>query len=197
MISVREYNDNDFQTLLDFCKEESKEDHPAAENMWVENWQEDCRTLPYILQFTNRFKFNNGQFYLAFDDQKLIGCSGVYKSEYTEKLCFAGTRTWLNKTYRNNQILKNEFLPIQKDWVISEHAEVIALCFNSYNSSAIRLFRIGQKTGTRSPRHLFSSNYNEVKFPVIVQFTEQWVIYENLGSYRFDWNDIKSPWFKN
>ncbi len=159
MISVREYIDNDFQNLLEFCQIESQEDHPASENMWVKDWETDCRTLPFILTRTDRFRDGNGKFYLAFDNDKLIGCSGVYKSEYTDRLFIAGSRTWLSKRYRNNQILKNDILPAQKDWAVFERADVIALCFNKYNTSAIRLFRIGQKTGTRTPRHLFYNNY--------------------------------------
>jgi len=193
MITVREYTDDDFENLLEFCRIESQEDHPSSVNMWIEKWESDCRTLPFILKFTERFKGNNGKFFIVYSDNRIIGCSGIYKSEYTNKLFIAGSRTWLAREFRNKQLLKNEILPVQKDWAITEKANIIALCFNEYNSSAIRLFRIGMKTGNRTPRHLFYSNYNEVEFPVIIQFTAQWVIYETLSNYRFDWNKIRSP----
>jgi len=189
---VKEFDIEDFQNLLNFCELESKEKHPAAPNMWTEDWENNSHTLPFILTKTDRFFNNNGKFYLLIDNDKIVGCSGVYKSEYSEKLVIAGARTWLSRSYRNVQHLKNDFLPLQRDWAIEHKADVIALSFNKYNVSAIRLFRIGQKTGSRSPRHIFYKNYNELDFPVIIQYTPQWVIYENLNDYQFDWEMIRA-----
>ncbi len=186
-MKVLPYNDTYFNSLLEFCRIESQEDHPASKNMWEEDWENNSHTLPFILKNTDRFK-TKGQFQLLIDNGTIIGCSGVYK--FTDKVAIAGVRTWLSKPYRTKQYLKNYFLPEQKDWAILNKAEVIALTFNEYNAGVTRLFRIGMATGTRTPRHLFSSNYNELDFPVDIQYTPQWVIYENLTNYRFDWKSI-------
>ena len=44
----------------------------------------------------------------------------------------------------------------------------------------------------REPKNLFYNGMEEVKFPVIIQYTPQWVIYEKLDkSFSFDWESIK------
>lgn len=191
MISVREYNDSDFEIVLEYCKEQSQENHPAASNMWQENWQSKPETLPFILNSKTRFD-NKGKFFLLFEENKIIGCSGIYISDFSDKIAIAGARTWISRKYRTKQYVKDYLLPIQKDWAISNNVEIVALTFNDYNVSVIRLFTIGQATGSRSKRHLFSDNFNVLDFPVIIQYVPQWVIYENLTEYRFPWESIKA-----
>lgn len=191
MILTREYTDADFGLVLGYCKEQSKENHPASSNMWQENWESKHETLPFILKTGIRFG-RKGKFFLLFDGNKIIGCSGIYISDFSERIAIAGARTWVSREYRTKQYVKDYLLPVQKDWAILNNIDIIALTFNEYNVSVIRLFTIGQAVGSRSNRHLFSNNFNVLNFPVLIQHVPQWIIYENLTDYRFPWEIIKA-----
>jgi hypothetical protein len=75
--------------------------------------------------------------------------------------------------------------------------KLIALTFNEYNKNLIQVFqkrRLGEtkeRIKTRQPHHLFYNNLTKVEFPVTIQYTKQWVIYETLDStFNFNWENI-------
>jgi len=190
MISVKEYKSELFGQILEFCKSQ-KDDSKVSDNMWSENWQNDCNTLPYILKTNERFSNNRGMFHLLYDDEKIIGCGGVYISDFSSRVAIAGVRTWIDRKYRNLQYIKNYILVENKSWAVKRSVDVIALSFNYYNKNLIKLFTIGMKLGTRTEKHIFYNNFNMLEFPVMIRNTPQWVIYENLTDYRFDWGSLK------
>lgn len=192
MIEVKSYCPSDFEPFLEFCKEESKGKSPAAANMWVEGWEKIYDTILFILKNNSRFIEGKGKFFLLLDDNKIIGCSGIYISDFSPKVALAGTRTWINQKYRNLQLVKNLLLPAQKEWAIENQAEVIACSFNEYNKNLITLFTRGQNIGTRGPKHLFYKNFNKLDFLVTIQYVPQWVIFENLGEFQFNWDSIRT-----
>jgi hypothetical protein len=181
-----------------FCYECSKEtDQPAANNMWEDDWFNKSHTLPYILEIDNRFKYPNGEFFILSTDDEIVGCSGVYQSTFDKNICIAGVRTWIKPEHRHSSINREYFFPTQKQWALEHNFKIISLTFNSYNKNMIEIFkrkRIGEKLNrleTRQPKHLFYSNFNQVPFSVVVQNTEQWLIYEKLSDYTFDWDTIR------
>jgi hypothetical protein len=185
------------ETFWNFCKSAFLENSPASVNMWDNNWRDKANTLPYILEKTSRFK-DNGIFYILFDNDKIIACSGIYKAEFSDKVALAGVRTWIDKSYRNNSINREYLLPYQKSWALENNFKIIALTFNEYNKNVIQIFkrnRLGEKNNRinfRNPKHLFYSGLHEVKFPVTIQYTKQWVIYEKLDlDYNFNWEFLK------
>ena len=192
MIIVSPYSLEDHNNLLEFCKTESQDKNPAAENMWHEEWKTMPNTLPYILKYNNRFSKENGEFYILRDNYSIIGCSGIYVSEFSPKVALAGVRTWINRLYRNRQLVKDYLLVSQRKWAIEHGIEVIACSFNKYNKNVRVLFTRGQNIGTRSSDHMFYKNFNMLDYPVIIQHVPQWIIYENLTDFRFDWNSIRS-----
>jgi hypothetical protein len=191
MISVKEYNKTLFDEVLEFCKSQ-KDDSEVSNNMWVENWMYDSGTLLYILEANQRFANDTGVFHLLYDDDKIIGCGGVYISEFSPHVAIAGSRTWVDKKYRNFQYVKNYILVENKSWAIKKGVDVIALSFNYYNKNVIRLFMKGINIGSRTEKHIFYNNFNILDFPVIIQYTPQWVIYENLNDFRFDWATLRA-----
>lgn len=191
MISVIEYKDYHFNSLLEFCKIESFRKEHAAVNMWDVDWELKPNTLLYILSKDNRFSNPLGNFYLLYDDDKVIGCSGIYVSDFSEKIAIAGTRTWLSHGYRTKQYVRDFLLTEQKRWAIRNNISIIALTFNSYNKNLIKLFRKGQKLQTRSKDHLFYNNINYLDYTVMIKGVPQWVIYENLSNYFFNWETLK------
>jgi hypothetical protein len=185
--------------FFNFLKTESLEiSQPASTNLWAEDPKSNCHTLLYILTNTTRFNGVNGDFYILYDNDKIVACSGVYISEFSKDVAIAGVRTWVNKEYRHLALNKEYLLAEQKKWAIAKNAKIIALSFNEYNKNIIQIFkrtRLGEtseRIKNRKTKHMFYNGLQEVKFPVTIQYTKQWVIYEELNSeFTFDWNTIK------
>lgn len=192
-------NEDEKNIFLKFCQDAYFENKHASNNMWNENWKTDQYvTLPSLLNRTDRFNSPNGEFYVLFDNDTIVGCSGIYVSDFSDSVAIAGVRTWIIKTHRNLALNKEYFLPIQKQWAIDRKIKIIALSFNDYNRSIIEIFkrtRLGENSNRvkqREPHHLFFNGLNELPFSVNIQYTEQWIIYENLDSeFIFDWETIK------
>jgi hypothetical protein len=185
--------------FFNFLKTESLEiSQPASTNLWAEDPKSNCHTLLYILTNTTRFNGVNGDFHILYDNDKIVACSGVYISEFSKDVAIAGVRTWVNKEYRHLALNKEYLLAEQKKWAIAKNAKIIALSFNEYNKNIIQIFkrtRLGEtseRIKNRKTKHMFYNGLQEVKFPVTIQYTKQWVIYEELDSeFAFDWNTIK------
>jgi hypothetical protein len=190
-------NYTDSQNFFKFCKESSLEiEQPAAYNMWTDDWQNQTHTLPYIVFIVKRFSEPNGELFLLKDGDTIIGCSGVYKSEFSKDICIAGVRTWITKEYRNHSLVRDYFLTAHKEWAINNGFKLIALTFNEYNKNIIKIWkrtRLGESRVPRELHHMFYKNFNEVAFPITVQYTKQWAIYEQLDEdFNFDWQTIRS-----
>lgn len=196
MIVVQTYTDKLRDTFFDFLKSTNTSD-PASNNMWDDAWAEKNYTLPYILEKTDRFKGENGEFHIVFDDDKIIACGGVYISAFSQHIAIAGTRTWVDKQYRNKLIMREVLLPRQKAWSIEKHCKIVAISVNEYNKNLLKPFkriRLGEdknRMSDRQPHHLFYNGAIEVDFPVEIQYTKQWVLYEKLDPrFEFDWQII-------
>jgi hypothetical protein len=181
--------------FFNFLKNASKETtQPAHINIWDDDWSTKNNTLPYLLENTDRFKIG-GKYHIAFDNDTIVGCSGIYTSEFCPELAIAGTRTWINKDYRNKSIARNVLLPAEKAWAIENKFKAIAICFNDYNKNMPKIWeriRFGEKRTPRQSHHIFYNGVNELEFPVNIQYTKQWVMYEKLDpSFDFDWSSIK------
>jgi hypothetical protein len=189
------FNNNIKEKFFKFCKESSLQNDPASVNMWSNDWEIQSHTLPYILSNTNRYSSPNGEFFIVLDNSRIIGCSGIYFSNFSSNLALAGCRTWVTKEYRNKSLPREILLPAQKKWAQDRNASAIGLTFNEYNKNLIstwKRIRLGEQRTTRQPHHLFYSNFNEVDFPVTIQYTKQWIIYERLDpAFDFDWTTIQ------
>ena len=185
--------------FFNFLKSESREiDQPASVNLWSDDWNTKNYTLPYILTNTKRFDGVNGEFFILYDKDKIVACSGVYISDFNKDIAIAGVRTWINKGYRHLILNKDYLLVEHKKWAINNNIKMISLSFNEYNKNIIQIFkrnRLGEKIGrinSREPHHMFYGGLHEVNFPVIIQYTPQWVIYEKLDdSFDFNWESLK------
>ena len=199
-MKIVHYSDlSDNSEFFDFLKTESLEvDQPACVNLWSKDWEINVHTLPYILTNTKRFDGINGEFYIIYNDDKIVACSGVYISDFSTDIAIAGVRTWVNKNYRHLTLNKDYLLVEHKKWAVGKNMKIIALSFNDYNKNIVQIFkrgRLGEKPGrinNREPKNLFYTGLHEVKFPVTIQYTHQWVIYEQLdNSFEFDWELLK------
>jgi len=194
-----EYHNFDKSIFFDFLKKEFYHSNDKAKiNMWHDNWQDHNHTLPYLLEISERFKEPKGAFNILIMDDHIVGCGGVYISNFNKNVSLCGTRLWVTKEYRNRSLLRETIFPAHKKWSIEKNCKIAAFCFNEYNKSFTKTFfrkRIGEKNeriSNRKPYHLFYNGAIEVEFPVRIQNTKQWVIYEQLDrNFNFDWGTIK------
>jgi GNAT superfamily N-acetyltransferase len=196
VIDFYKLSDKKVTEFFNFLREQQTTDDPAWANMWDDHWDTKPNTLPYILIKTNKYQGQEGAFYVVYDGKKAIACGGVAKLATNSLIALAGTRTWISEEYRNQNIARNYLLPEHKQWAIKNNCKQVALTFNDYNKNIIAIWkrtRLGESRTPREPRHFCYSNFNEVTFPVTIQYTSQWVIYEKLDTaWNFNWETIKS-----
>jgi hypothetical protein len=196
MLTKSYYNltNSENDSFIEFLKEASTETtQPAHENMWDDEWENKNNTLPYLLEKTDRFK-SRGAYNIIFDNNVVVACSGIYTSAFCSDLAIAGTRTWINKDYRNKSIAR-DILVTEKAWAIENKFKAVGICFNDYNKNLINIWkriRLGEKRTPRQSHHLFYNGVNELEFPVTIQYTKQWIIFEKLDpAFDFDWELIR------
>jgi hypothetical protein len=185
----------EYQSFYGFLESASTEtDQPAHANMWAPNWETQFNTLPYILKNTDRFH-KTGIFHILFDNDVIVACGGAYTSSFSNDVALLGVRMWVGRDYRNKLISREYLLPAQKAWAIKTNHKLIALTFNDYNKNIIRLWdrkRLGEFRKDRESHHVGYNNVNVVEFPVAIQYTKQYVLYEKIDpSSDFDWETIK------
>ena len=185
----------DKEKFFFFLKTEYKEDDaPARVNMYADRWDDKPNTLPYILEKTNRFK-DSGYFQVLIKDEIVIGCSGAYTSQFSDNICILGVRTWINKRFRNMNLVRNILLPNEKQYAINRKHKMVILTFNEYNKNLSKIWfrtRLGEHRTLRKPKHFGYNGINTVDFPVNIQYTKQWVIYEKLDpTFDFNWESIR------
>lgn len=186
------------QVFFDFCRNASNEvEQPAAKNMWAENTFIKPWTLGYRLEKSNDFVEPNGNFYVLYNYDAIVACSGVYKSDFSDEIYIASTRLWIEKSYRNKHITKRFFFPIERKWALDRGAKIVLLSFNKYNKNIIEIFkrsRLGESNSfrKRAETDLFYKNFNELNFPVIIHGKPQWICYEQIDQdFEFDWSKIR------
>jgi hypothetical protein len=197
MYHIYLYQDYDKTKFFDFLKFEAiNSNDPAATNMWDKTNSEN--SLIYILENTERFNLINGEFHIVTFNDEIVACGGVYQSDFSKDIGIAGTRAWITKKFRNKHILREILLPCHKSWCIKNNYKAVAICFNEYNKNLITVFkrtRLGessQRVNYKEPKHLFFNGIQEVAFPINIQHTKQWLIYEKLDpNFSFDWNSIR------
>ena len=194
MIIVKPFQSVPKDKLFDFLRNARLSNEPASINMFDDNWESMPNTLPYKL-FVEQI-YNNGMFNVALDNDNIIACSGCYTSSFHKDILISGSRTWVNKEYRTKRISTEYMLPVEKKWAIDNNYKIIALTFNEYNKNIITAFTrngLGYSvTPKDSINRLFHSNMNVVSFPVTIQYTKQYVIYEKLTDWDFDWKTINT-----
>jgi hypothetical protein len=196
IITYRELSSHQKTIFFNFLKEASTEiTQPAHTNMWDDDWVNKNHTLPYLLEKTDRFN-GSGEYNILFNGDAVIASSGVYVSNFCPDLVIAGTRTWIHKSYRNKSIARDYLLTTEKSWAIQNNYKAIGICFNDYNKNIINIWkrkRLGENRTTRQSHHLLYNGVNEVPFPVTIQYTKQYIIYEVLHSdFYFDWDTIRN-----
>lgn len=181
--------------ILTYCKmafEEKAE--PSHANMYADDWENNNAVFPYLIYKSDRFKDNKGDMFVLLDGDNIVALSGVNISDFDSNVALGGVRTWLNKELRGKFVIGRNILPIQLKWAKEHGMKTIALTFNDYNKRLIPYFK-RSGFGIEKKRNENSMFYNgqfHVDFPVVINFTKQWVIYHKIDeSYEPNWEDIK------
>lgn len=198
-ISYYDLSIDERQLFYKFLENASKEtSQPAHVNMWANDWEQQNHTLPYILEHTNRFK-DKGLYHVIFDNGSIVACGGAYTSDFCADIAIVGVRTWIDHSYRNQHIARNYLLPVERSWAIANNHKAIMMSFNDYNKSIIQIWnrhRIGEQRTKRQDYHFGYNGTHEVPFPLNIQYTKQYAMYEKLDdSWDFDWESIR--WVDN
>lgn len=203
MYKIKEYSkltkaekENFFNTLKSQVELDNKS--PAMENMYSEQWRTESHTLRYLLEIENKFSKVNGAYYVLLDDGNCVASGGVHFSEWTNEVAMGGIRTWVHTEYRNKFLAADYILPACKKWAIKNECKIITLTFNEYNKNLIKTWtriRAGENKNRirkRKPKHIFFKNIVVLDYPLEINYTKQWLIYENLQDiFDFNWQDIK------
>lgn len=158
----------------------------------VDDKNKATENMERLIDTLARFKIFN----LVYDGDKLIACGGAYASDFDPKFAFVGVRSYVLPEYKNLLITRNYILTAHKKWAMENGMKAVGLSVNEYNKNIINLWktpRIGRNKLIRKPQHLFYFNFNEVPFPVNIRETKQYVAYENLDSWEYDWNKLRWP----
>lgn len=165
----------------EFCHKASQSAEPAATNM------EDLPNLAH-----SRFRPPN-LLLVGLENNRIVATSSCYTSDFSPRVGILGARTWVNKGSRNKQLIRELFLPAQKAWARDRGIDIIALTMNQYNKGIVDLFkRQVVKRTPRTDKHMFFNGLSEVPYPVIIRSIPQWVIYEKLADWEFDWSSLRA-----
>ncbi len=185
--------------ILDFCGYASTfTNDPAHVNMYHKNWEDRPETLPYLIYISERFRDNNGDFYVLKINNVIKAISGVQISPFDTNVAMAGIRSWIDPSLRAKMYIGHHLLPLHLSWAKEKDLKTILLSFNGYNKRLMNYFK---RSGMGVPKQrnetrLFNNGVYEVPFSVDIQYTEQWVLYHKIDeSYEPDWKKIM--WNKN
>lgn len=180
-----------FEYLKDISLPENKD--LAAVNMWSSDWENEPKTLMYILCKTDLLTDANGDYHVIFDEHGEVACSaGVYKSEF-DKSFGLSTRLWVQKKYRNLYLGGYTLQTEMKKWCLLNNCKAGGMSFNEYNKNLKYLFKRRRGAPELTEKNLFYNGVWEVEFPIVIKYTKQWLLYEKFDlSYEFDWESIKA-----
>jgi hypothetical protein len=199
MYKISEYKDTNKENFYNFLKNENYISRDKSMvNMWNDNWEDHPYTLPYLLEKSTRFNSPKGKFYILEYNNEIIGCSGCYISDFSNLISICGARLYMKKEFRNKLLVREFLFPVQKQWSIDQGCKILVLTFNEYNKNLIysffrfRLAETRNKLSIQTPDKLFYKNVYKLDFPVTIQNTKQYVVYEKLSEdFNFDWESIR------
>jgi hypothetical protein len=189
-ISTDQCNKNMLGDIFNFCSAAEKEtDKLAYVNMTTQNWDEKPNTLLYLLEKTDRFHKHNGLFSFLYDKDKIIACSGVYKSSFDPYVAIGGVRSWVLSGYRSKYLISKKIIPHQISWCNSLNLKVFALTFNEYNNKFMMILNRSGKYSSRSSK-LNYPNMEILNRLSHIQGVNQYVMYQKLDSeYKVNFPD--------
>lgn len=181
--------------LIEFCKTayHNKID-PAHINMWHPDWANKSETLLFNIFVSKRLCGPTGETYLLWRNDRLIAVSSVYISSFDTNVAIGGVRSWVVEQYRGDLMIGRHLLPLQYQWAKKHQLKIFALTFNDYNKKLINIIKrsgFGRVKNRTKEKPFFHGVYT-VDFPVSIQYTKQWVVYDKIDcNYEPNWKNIE------
>jgi len=176
---LRKYNDSLQEDLYNLIEQSLLDD----KNRTMDNMKNLFHILPRFDEFN-----------IIYDKINPIACGGIYISDFSNSFAFIGVRSYVLPEYRHLNIIRNILLTHHKRWAINHNLKAIGISFNEHNKNLIKAWdrtRIGENKSPRLEYHLFFHNKFIVPFAVNIKNTKQYVMYEKLDDWDFEWDKIK------
>ena len=151
---------------------------PAHVNMYHKNWEDRPETLPYLIYISERFRDNNGDFYVLKINNVIKAISAYKLVLFDTNVAMAGIRSWIDPVLRAKMYIGHLPSFFTFIWAKEKDLKTILLSFNGYNKRLMNYFK---RRGMGVPKQrnetrLFNNGVHEVP-SVDIQYTEQWVLY--------------------
>lgn len=187
--------------VTSFCAESATDSKQvAAQNMAVENWEDNPASLLYLLLIEKRFSQGRGGLFLLFDEDKVVAISGYYQSDFDSATYVMGVRSWVLKEHRHHLLISDYLLPQQLKECQGLGARNIILTFNTHTKPFAHLIERGNKNPDQKTKFFFGDKFPEVyegmvfyKHPVKIKNSKQWIMIKSLAPHDFDWSLIHWP----
>lgn len=181
-----------------FCIEAIKENkHEARQNMQLENWELNNKSLLYLLLIERRFLFDKGGLLLLYEDQKIVATSGYYQADFDQGVYLMGVRSWVLKEYRFNLLVAMYLLPEQLKQIQKRGGHSAVISFNESTRSFAKLIERSNKNPEMKLKFFFGEKYPEIykdmvlwERPVKIKSVKQWILIKKLSENTFDWNTL-------
>lgn len=187
-----------FKKIKDFCGEAMSEDkHEARKNMHAEDWQNHKSSLLYLLMIEKRFSSQNGGMHFLFQDDKIVACSGYYRSDFDPHIFLMGVRSWTLKEHRMQLLLTHEIIPLQLEQIKQKQGKIAVVSFNEATSSFVKLIERANQKKSGKTKLFFGDRYPDfykdmtsLDFAVNIKGAKQWILIKKIEDYNFDWKQI-------
>lgn len=181
--------------LTRFCKRAELDSSPTSENMAFTNWQINNASLLYLLKIEQRLTWPKGCFYIVYEKNDIVACSGLYISEFSPDIIIGGVRAYTLSEFRTKYIHGNIIFPKQIQTAKEKGAKLFLLSFNSYNDKLYKfIVRGSQGKGTAFGLG-FSDTYKNFQLhdkQIIIKNVPQTILKLPLEeNYEYDFSNIE------
>ena len=174
-------------------------DERLAPNWLPDDWESKTSSLFYLLHREGRFSEGRGRFFLLYDQDRLVACSGVYLSAWSNQVAVGGVRTFTHPRYRmafareTGKFYHSDILlPWQFEWARRQGCVAFALSFTEESKTLLEFLRrigrgeavaLGLKPSPETAK--FYSHFVLHPEKVLVQFVEQDLYYRVIQPSQF------------
>jgi len=189
IVHSKQIDDSTYNDIYKLCLKNQENTNYSID------WEKYPNSLLYALIKQDRFSKENGGMILLYNQQNLIACSGFNKSDFDNKVFLLGSRTLVDKMYRNNQVISFYIIPIQIEESKKLDAKIVAFTFDVSNKFSLYHVFVNNKLNLLLKNKLFSTykNLKALDHTINIYNTEQNILYIELSEYDFDWTKLHRP----
>lgn len=186
IVYSKKINNSSFYNILELCKNNQENTNYSID------WKKYPNSILHALIEQDRFSKENGGMVLLYNNRKLIALSGYNRSPFDYNIFLLGSRTLVDKDYRNNQFISSYIIPTQINESKKLGAKICAFTFDVTNKFSLYNVFINNKLRLLLKNKIFDSyeNLQALNHTVNIYNTEQNVLYIELENYKYDWTQL-------